>query len=138
MRYSSRGITALIRSVVLVCAFVCSASAGTDTNGLVAVLGSSVAKGYTGGGSIIDGSFANGYAGLLTTYLDPLDWAVTNLSVGGDSTADVLARFDADVLPADPDLVQIGLSMSNEGLAGASDPAAVCETFRSGMTNIIA
>ena len=124
--------------VVFISTLLLSLAAWSGTNGTIAVLGSSVAKGYTGGGSIIDGSFANGYAGLLTTYLDPLDWAVTNLSVGGDSTADVLARFDADVLPADPDLVQIGLSMSNEGLAGASDPAAVCETFRSGMTNIIA
>ena len=118
--------------------FWLSASGQSGTNGTIAVLGSSVAKGVGGGGSYINGSYANGYAGQLTTYLYPLEWEVTNLSIPGNSTADVLARFDEDVLPVDPDLVQIGLSMTNEGLAGSSDPEAVVETFRSGMTNIIA
>jgi hypothetical protein len=107
------------------------------TNGLIAVLGSSVAKGYAAGGGTVGGSYALGYAGLLTSFLKPLDWGVTNLSVSSDTITNNLNTLEDAVVPADPDHVFLGLSLSDAGLAGASDPDAVLEGFRATLTNII-
>lgn len=103
------------------------------------VYGSSVAKGYHGPGSpgYTNGSFALGYAGRLTPALEASGWLVTNASVGGNSTTDALARFDTDAIPVDPDIILIGLSMGNEGLATSPDSDGTFESFRSGMTNLI-
>lgn len=103
------------------------------------IYGSSVAQGYHGPGSpgYTNGSFALGYGGRLTPVLEESGWTVTNASVGGNSTADALARFDTDAIPVDPDVILIGLSLGNEGLLSNPDSDAVYESFRSGMTNLI-
>lgn len=122
--------------ILAVCLLV-PALGRSDTNGVVAVLGSWVAKGYNAGGGTVGGSYALGYAGRLAACLAPLGWGVTNLSLSSDGTTNILDTFDTAVLPADPDQVLLGLSLSDEGLAGAPDPAAVSETFRAGLTNLI-
>jgi len=131
---ASGGLARLACLLILLSA---AASVRGETNGLVAVVGSSVAKGLTTGGTIVNGSYLLGYAGRLTTALTAKDWAVTNLSIPGNDTSDVLGRFDTDVLPAQPDQVLIGLSLGNEGLNTTADPAAVFESFRTGFSNIL-
>lgn len=102
------------------------------------VYGSSVALGYgTGVSSFTNGSYLLGYAGWLTTQLEPTGWFTTNKSVGGNSTTSALARFQTDAVPIDPDLILIGLSLGNEGLATSPDSDAAYESYRSGMTNLI-
>jgi hypothetical protein len=127
----------LCRPVVLAACILVPVLGVPATNGVVAVLGSWVAKGYNGGGATVAGSYAQGYAGLLASRLQSSGWAVTNYSVASDSTTTILDVFDASVLPADPDQMLIGLSLSDEGLADAPDPAEVSETFRSKLTNLI-
>ena len=39
-----------------------------------------------------------------------------NVSVSGDTTGRLLDRLDRDLVPTDPDVVFIGLSLGNEGL----------------------
>ena len=103
------------------------------------IFGSSVAKGFHGPGSpgYTNGSYLLGYAGLLTPVVESSGWVVTNASIGGNDTAAALARFDTDAVPLDPDVILIGLSLGNEGLATSPDSAAVYESFRSGLTNLI-
>ena len=105
------------------------------TSPTVLIFGSSVAKGWNGGGAITNGSFALGYAGRLTPILETTGWYVTNASIGGNNTTSLLARFDTDAVPVNPDIIVIGLSLGNEGLLGDSD--AAYESFRVGMTNLI-
>ena len=120
-----------------VCVITLYARNATATNGTVAVLGSAVAKGFDAGGETVCGSYALGYAGLLTTHLAPLEWGVTNFAVSEESTADILSVYETDVVPAAPDHLFVGLSLADAGLAGAADPAAVSESFQSTLTNVI-
>lgn len=99
------------------------------------IFGSSVAKGWNGGGTETNGSYANGYGGRLTPVLEAMGWMVTNGSVGGNNTTLLNARYDSDAVPVNPDVILIGLSLGNEGLLG--DPDIAYESFRSGMTNLI-
>lgn len=102
------------------------------------IFGSSVAKGFHGPGSpgYTNGSYLLGYAGLLTPVVEAGGWVVTNGSIGGNDTAALLARFDTDAVPVNPDVILIGLSMGNEGLL-TNNADVVFESFRSGMTNLI-
>jgi lysophospholipase L1-like esterase len=125
------------QAAVLAVCFLVPVLGNCATNGVVAVLGSWVAKGYNVGSGTLGGSYALGYAGLLTTYLAPSGWVVTNLSVSEDAATNLLSTYESGVVSADPDHVLVGFSLSDEGLAGASDPAAVSETFRSRLTNIV-
>jgi len=111
--------------------------AQSSTNRVVAVLGSWSAKGHDAGGGMVSGSYALGYAGLLTATLQPLGWGVTNLSVGGQSTTGLLGRFETEVVPAATGQIVFGLSLADEGLAGAADPAAVCGGFYAGWTGLV-
>ncbi len=101
----------------------------------IIILGSSVASGWvTSYQEKYD--FKNGYAYRLERYLADKGFIVINKSVPGDNTADVLARFDKDVLSDKPDIVLIGLSMANEGLETAN-PDSVSLSFETGMKKII-
>ncbi|HPM37732.1 MAG TPA: GDSL-type esterase/lipase family protein [candidate division Zixibacteria bacterium] len=102
----------------------------------VAVLGSSVAAGWvTSFQTRYD--MENGWAARLGRALDPRRYRLVNLSVPGDNTAKALARFDGDVLPADPDFLIIALSLSNEGLE-TLDPDSVCAAFETGLLSLVA
>jgi lysophospholipase L1-like esterase len=99
------------------------------------IFGSSVAKGWNGGGPETNGSFQFGFAGRLTPVLESTGWIVTNGSIGGNNTTLLNNRYDTDAVPVNPDVILIGLSLGNEGLLG--DPDIAFESFRSGMTNLI-
>ena len=111
-------------------------------NQTITVLGSSVASGTGASPSTL------GWAARMKTLLEttgPIDpesnvvFQVANASVGGDNTSLVLNRFQNDVINAHPDsdVVIISLSLANQGLVNASNPQAVFDSFKSGITQII-
>jgi lysophospholipase L1-like esterase len=110
-------------------------------NGRIVVMGSSVALGYGSSGFLnniyINGSYSNGYAALLTQLLTPEGWAVTNISISGQNTANGLARFNTDVVPLSPNYLWIGYSLWNEGLGGSTNPVGVVTTYLANLTNLI-
>ena len=104
---------------------------------VIEVYGSSVAQGWNGGGSFTNGSYANGYAGLLTSYLGANGWFVTNNSTPGDTTALGIARFPTNVVPVAPNYLMIAFGLNNEGLASSSNPAGTTSTFLTNLTSLI-
>jgi lysophospholipase L1-like esterase len=92
----------------------------------VVVFGSSVAKGvgssgYTNSPQIlINGSYSNGYAALMTAFLANNGLMVTNASLPGDSSSGATGRFSTAVVPLSPRYVLIGYSLGNDGLAGTT------------------
>jgi lysophospholipase L1-like esterase len=105
---------------------------------LIVVMGSSVALGYGSSPSNFNnGSYINGYAGLMTALLTPQGWTVTNISIGTQSTDDGVARFQMDLVPLAPNDVLIGYSLANQGLHGSSDPAGTVNTFTSNLATLI-
>ena len=48
-------------------------------------------------------------------------WAVSNCSIGGQTTADILLRLEKDVISHHPDLFIVGLVLANEGLPDAKE-----------------
>ena len=80
-------------------------------NRKILVFGSSVAYGY---GS----PTFNGWARRLAAALAPRGYTMVNKSIGGNKTTDLIGRFYADVVPENPGIVILGLSLANEGLLG--------------------
>ena len=113
-----------------------------ETSRRLSIVGSSVAEGYNGWGLysnlLINGSYAGSYGANLTKALATNNWLVVNQSIGGDTTAKVIARFYRDEVPVGADEVFIGLSLGNEGLPGAPNPQAIFDQFYTGITNLIA
>lgn len=108
----------------------------------VVVLGSSVASG-TGASPQSDG-WAYRMENLLENQAPVAPdshfiWHVENASVGGDNTTLVRNRFTNDI--SNPrrgaDMVLVSLSLANEGLLGSSNPQAVFDSFKSGLTQIV-
>jgi lysophospholipase L1-like esterase len=128
--------TPCLLALAIVLTFQDSYSQDFDNqNRKIIILGSSVASGWvTSYQEKYD--FKNGYAYRLERYLADKGFIVINKSVPGDNTADVLARFDKDVLYENPDIVLIGLSLANEGLE-TGDPDSVSLSFETGMKKII-
>lgn len=111
--------------------------------GVLSILGSSLAlgvgsSGYDHNQYVSGGSLSNGYAALLMQTQATNGWRVVNQSIGGDTTSRVINRFYQDEVPVHADEVQIGLSLGNEGLPGASDPQGISDQFFTGITNLIA
>jgi uncharacterized protein YjdB len=98
--------------------FVCSA---VDTM-KISYMGSSVAYG--------SGATSNqGYAYLYTQILKNryansigLNWSTANISIGGNSTVDLLGRWTKDLIPQCGQYVIYGLSLGNEGLHEFGQP----------------
>lgn len=109
---------------------------GAITN-VIEVYGSSVAQGWNAGGSFTNGSYANGYAGLLTSYLGANGWYVTNNSTPGYDTSNGLVSFPTNVVPVAPNYVMLAFGLNNEGLAGSPNPAGTVSTFLTNLTNLI-
>ena len=137
-------------SLVLLAALQVLDAQATDKK--LVIVGSSVGRGfgaYTGGtyqNDDLDDVDGNGspdtfatysYTGRIRSYLLTQGWTFDNQSIGGNDTADVLARFDTDVAPENPEFVLIALSMGNEGLTFTSDPDSVFESFRDDLQDII-
>jgi lysophospholipase L1-like esterase len=74
------------------------------------------------GSSTISGtgasSYANSYAGKLTTALTARGWTVANTGISGNASQNVIDRFYTDIAPFKPDVVMIGLTIANEGISG--------------------
>jgi len=137
-RYRNTSIAAVLGFSVLILLGNGPARAAQE----ILVLGSSVAAGV--GASPTSQAWAYRLEDLMENHApivpgSTVTWLVNNASVGGDTTSKVLARFQADVVTAYPgsDIVIISLSLANEGLVGASDPQAVYDSFRNGLTQII-
>jgi hypothetical protein len=61
----------------------------------------------------------NGYAWLWTDHLQNQaehTWTTNNISIGGNTTTDVINRWDNDLLPSCSRYVYYGLSLGNEGI----------------------
>lgn len=74
----------------------------------VCFFGSSVCKG-------VGAQDEHGYAYMVGENL-PKGWEYVNLSVSGNCTYDLFARYDRDMKPEQAKYVVIGLSLGNEGL----------------------
>lgn len=74
----------------------------------VIFFGSSVCNGVGAEGQ-------HGYAWLVGENL-PKGWQYTNISVNGNNTYDLFARFDRDLTPLEGKYVVLGISLGNEGL----------------------
>jgi lysophospholipase L1-like esterase len=115
---------------------------GTPPRELV-VLGSSVASGA--GAAAQSEAWAYRLENLLENRPSQVPgghfiWHVENASIGGDNTAKVLSRFPNDIgnSRAGANQVIVSLSLANEGLPGAANPQAVFDSFKNGLTEIVA
>jgi lysophospholipase L1-like esterase len=102
---------------------------------MISVMGSSVAFGV---GAINNQGYAYEYTQLLEERADAgigQDWAVTNISIGGNTTVDVLNRWETDLLPVCGRYVIYGLSLGNEGIHEQGQPAF--DQFRDNMLLLI-
>jgi lysophospholipase L1-like esterase len=99
------------------------------------ILGSSVASGWvTSYQEKFD--MQDGYAARLSRTLEPEGWVVINKSVPGMDTKGTIQRFTKEIVPVDPDIVFIGLSMSNEGLE-TLNPDTVFLSYKNGIRALI-
>ena len=77
-------------------------------------IGSSVCCGY--------GARDNhGWSFLLGRDYEAQGWQVSNCSVGGQTTTDILLRLERDVIVHHPKLCIVGLGLANEGLPSAGN-----------------
>ena len=124
--------------------------------GLLAVFGTSVAKGVGSSGyinnltiggpsSIPGGSYSNSWAADLTTNLWARGrWSVTNDSWPGDNSGGTggqpggINRMITTVVPQSPNYVFIGYSLGNDNLGNTSSNAAtVVANFTTNLTTMI-
>ena len=102
----------------------------------IVVLGSSVARGQGAPG---DRGYAFQYGRLLNERFadgeSDRHWMVTNVSVGGDNTERVLARFGTDLVGQCGSYVIIGLSLANEGIRNGGQE--VYDQFQENMLLLI-
>ena len=95
-------------SILLLICLVALSSCSNPADRLICFFGSSVCRG-------VGADSLHGYAWMYAESL-PKGWSVVNLSVDGNDTYDLLARFDRDLLADDSRYVVLGLSLGNEGL----------------------
>lgn len=87
------------------------------------------------GSSVCKGAGAEvGYAEQVGNAL-PHGWHYVNISVGGNNTYDLFARYDRDLVPTNAKYVVIGLSLGNEGLHEKGDRALL--SYRENMPRLI-
>lgn len=96
----------------------------------ITVMGSSVPRGYT----------ATDYKGYVFLYDDILrsrgDFYVSNISVAGNNTLNLLDRYDELVTDGGAYVV-FALSLGNEGIHGAADQEAVYSQWKTNMQTLI-
>lgn len=93
----------------------------------VCFFGSSVCKG-------VGADTLQGYADCVGRLL-PSGWQTVNISVGGNNTYDLLARYETDLLATQAKYVVIGLSLGNEGLHEKGERALL--SYRENMPRLI-
>ena len=74
----------------------------------VCFFGSSVCRG-------VGADSLNGYASQVADAL-PIGWESVNISIDGNNTYDLFARFERDMTPVEAKYVVIGISLGNEGI----------------------
>lgn len=103
----------------------------------ISIFGSSVAKGQ--GAEQFKG-YADQYGQELkeryNERLSPNAFYISNISIGGNKTTDLLARY-RDVVADSALFVIIGLSMGNEGIHESEDKQSVFNQFRDNMLTLI-
>ncbi|MDR0547690.1 MAG: SusF/SusE family outer membrane protein, partial [Dysgonamonadaceae bacterium] len=93
------------------------------------------------GSSVPSGSGADagkGYAQLAQQYLENdavRSWNVSNISIGGNNTTDVINRWDNDFLPSCSRYIYYGLSLGNEGIHERGQTAF--DSYRDNMQLLI-
>ena len=88
----------------------------------IVVFGSSVAYGT--------GATNNqGWGYKLGEYVTANGWTFNNVSIGGNTTVNLINRFYTDVVPLQPDVVIIGLSLANEGILNSSGKEGVFDQY---------
>lgn len=102
----------------------------------ISVMGSSVPSGA--GATTV----AQGYVGLYTKLLQDryanstgLNWNVANISIGGDNTLKVMARWNTDLIPQYSKYVMYALSLGNEGILGGGQP--IYDQFKTNMLLLV-
>lgn len=113
--------------ILLVALGVLAAACTPQADRTVCFFGSSVCKGV-GADSLC------GYADLVAARL-PKGWKAVNISVGGNNTYDLLARYERDLLPTKARYVVIGVSLGNEGLHEKGERALL--SYRENMPRLI-
>lgn len=108
----------------------------------ISIMGSSVAKGYGSSIAADDTSQYMGYAHQYDLLLQQRaidgngeNWEFSNISIGGDTTIDLLNRFDFHLLTDCSKYVVYGLSLANEGLL--SDGQTAYDQFSLNMQILI-
>jgi lysophospholipase L1-like esterase len=95
------------------------------------------------GSSVLYGQGATnnmGWARLVAQNLVTKGYTVTNRGIPGDNTGGVLARWYKDVVPYRPDIVVIGLNLTNENIQGQGTiegKRTIYQTFKKNMKEII-
>jgi lysophospholipase L1-like esterase len=101
----------------------------------ISVMGSSVANGY---GATNQQGYAYKYSQLLAQRFaggKGQNWTYSNICVNGNSTVDVLNRWDNDLLNDCSSYVIYGLSLGNEGIIGGGQ--AIFDQFKNNLLLLI-
>ena len=102
----------------------------------IAFMGSSVC--YGSGASNVNNGYAYLYKQLLANRWSKTighDWNVSNISIGGQNTINVLDRWNSDLLPLCTKYVIYGLSLGNEGITTGGQNTF--NQFRDNMLKLI-
>ena len=98
------------------------------------------------GSSVPEGTGATDHHGYVADYFDVLarrqkagvglPWQTANVSIPGDNTLKVLARYDRDLLPQRAKYVVFALALGNEGIKEGGPP--IFEQFQTNLLRLIA
>lgn len=116
-----------IRSVAFALLTLIMLSCAPQSERRVCFFGSSVCKG-------VGADEEHGYAYLVGENL-PKGWEYVNLSVSGNCTFDLFARYERDMKPEAAKYVVLGLSLGNEGLHETGARALLA--YRENMPRLI-
>lgn len=112
-----------------------SVSCGQPDNFKISYMGSSVAS---GSGAQNNLGWAYMYTNLLKERFEKglgLDWKTSNISIGGNTTANLLDRWERDLLSNCSSYVIYALSLGNEGIHEKGEPAY--NSYHDGMLKAI-
>lgn len=118
--------TYIIPALLLVSCMLLSACKSSAEQ-RICFFGSSVCRG-------VGADSLNGYASQITAAL-PAGWESVNISIDGNNTYDLFARFDRDMTPVEAKYVVIGISLGNEGLHEKGARAVL--SYRENMPRLI-
>lgn len=112
-----------------------SVSCGEVNDYKISYMGSSVCSGT---GAIDNKGYAYMYTNLLKQRYEQglgLNWVTSNVSIGGNTTGNLLDRWERDLLSDCSRYVIYGLSLGNEGIHERGEPAYI--SYRDGMLQAI-